>query len=69
MDIESWEYEAILGSPAIFSSGQIRALVVELHVDLLARRGLQADTIAHFLERHGYRLDPASGGLAWIWHD
>jgi hypothetical protein len=43
--------------------------VVELHVELLARRGLQAATLAHFLENHGYRLDPNSGGLAWIWHD
>jgi len=69
MDIESWEYEAILGSPELFRSGRIRALVLELHPELLAARGLRVEDIAELLSACGYRLDPASTGLAWIRHE
>lgn len=69
MDIESWEYEAILGSAELFRSGRVRALVVEIHADLLARRGRNVAEISDLLSAAGYRLDPSSGGLAWIRHE
>jgi FkbM family methyltransferase len=55
MDIEGWEYEAILGSPALFTSGAIRAISLELHPDHLRDRGLDAQRIVDFLVGCGYR--------------
>ena len=55
MDIEGWEYEAILGSPALFASGAIRAISLELHPDHLRDRGLDAQRIVDFLQGCGYR--------------
>lgn len=66
MDIESWEYEAILGSPEIFRNGRIRALVLELHYPLMQQRGLDPEKIPSFLRACGYTLAPDSAGLVWV---
>lgn len=58
MDIEGAEYEAILGSPAMFRSGRIRSIALEYHPDILDRRGLRSAEIHHFLLDCGYELDP-----------
>lgn len=57
MDIEGYEYEAILGSPEGFRSHRIRTIALELHTALLSRRGLNERQITAFLEDCGYRLD------------
>ena len=54
IDIEGWEYEAVLGSRALFTSGRVRALALELHPQLLAPRGLDAEQITLFLAGCGY---------------
>jgi FkbM family methyltransferase len=54
MDIEGWEYEAILGSRALFSERRVGAIVLELHDDHLRRRGLEAGRITGFLTECGY---------------
>jgi FkbM family methyltransferase len=55
MDIEGWEHEAVLGSRALFESGQIRALTIELHDDHLRARGLTSKPIVDFLIGCGYQ--------------
>lgn len=53
MDIEGYEYEAILGSQ-VFASGRVRALALELHETILKQRGRSENEIIAFLERCGY---------------
>jgi FkbM family methyltransferase len=55
MDIEGWEYEAILGSRPLFETGVIRAITVELHADHLRARGLDFKPIVDFLQGCGYK--------------
>jgi FkbM family methyltransferase len=61
MDIEGWEYEAVLGSRELFAARRIRALALELHPQLLAPRGLDAAAITTFLAACGYREVPGRG--------
>ena len=58
MDIEGGEYEAVLGSPALFHSGRIRALALEYHPDILGRRKHRPLDIHEFLLAGGYEIDP-----------
>ncbi|MBX3735677.1 MAG: FkbM family methyltransferase [Candidatus Didemnitutus sp.] len=66
MDIESWEHEAILGSPEIFREQRVRALFLELHPNLLQQRGLDPAAIPNFLTSCGYSHAPDTRGLVWI---
>jgi len=54
MDIEGFEYEAVLGSRGLFQSGLIEHIALELHPGLLERRGKSADEILQFLAACGY---------------
>jgi FkbM family methyltransferase len=67
MDIEGFEYEAILGSPRLFESGRIAALALELHPDPIAQRGLDASAIARFLSRCGYSLAADAPTAVWVY--
>ena len=55
MDIESFEHEAILGSPEIFAERRVRTLIVEVHDRLLRLRGKDAGEIKIFLSACGYK--------------
>ena len=66
MDIESWEYEAILGSRELFLSGRVRALILELHTDLLLRRQRRAEDVTAFLRACAYDCLPDSAGAVWL---
>jgi FkbM family methyltransferase len=57
MDIEGFEYEAILGSPELFREQRIKALALELHPRALVARGHTAEGIVHMLKSYGYRID------------
>ena len=59
VDIEGWEYEAIMGSPEIFANHHVKAIALELHPHILAKRGLSEKTIVDFLDSCGYVLSPA----------
>jgi FkbM family methyltransferase len=58
VDIEGYEYEALLGSRQLFRDGIIRALALELHPELIRKRNLDPGDIPSFLESSGYRRDP-----------
>lgn len=66
MDIESWEHEAILGSPEIFRAGLVRVLLLELHPALLQKRGLDPEAVPRFLVECGYEHLADSAGIAWV---
>ena len=57
MDIEGFEYEALLGSRDIFRDGTIEYLALELHPTILSRRGKAEKDILDFLDECGYRRD------------
>jgi FkbM family methyltransferase len=59
VDIEGYEYEAIMGSQDLFASGRIKAIALELHPGHLAKRNLSGEDIVRFLTRCGYRRDPS----------
>jgi hypothetical protein len=66
IDIEGYEYEAILGSPDVFRRHRIGAVILELHRELLARRGLKPEAITDFLGECGYRIMPGFDDLVYV---
>jgi FkbM family methyltransferase len=57
MDIEGYEYEAILGSPELFASQRVETLALELHGTQMRARGRNPEAIQAFLLDSGYVLD------------
>jgi len=68
MDIEGFEYEAILGSKDIFKSGRVGGLALELHPPALSRRNHSADEIVRFLESSGYERDATTPNTVFLWN-
>jgi FkbM family methyltransferase len=66
MDIEGFEYEAILGSRELFSAGRIKAFALELHPPRIERRGLKVADITSFLTEAGYALEPGLSNTVWV---
>jgi FkbM family methyltransferase len=66
VDIEGAEYEAILGSPEVFEDHRIKAIALELHDAVLARRGKLASQIESFLDKAGYRKTDQFGNSVWL---
>ncbi len=66
VDIEGFEYEALLGSPEVFQRHRIRALALELHPTILADRGKCSSDIEQMLTSAGYRLTEAFGNSVWV---
>jgi FkbM family methyltransferase len=64
MDIEGFEYEALLGSPSVFAHHRVRALALELHPRILEQRRKNATDIVDMLTRHGYRLVDTSDHIS-----
>ena len=56
MDIESYEYEAIIGSN-VFKKKMVQAMILDLHSKFLEKRGLNPDKIIDFLLNCGYKID------------
>jgi len=57
MDIEGFEYEAVLGSREVFLGTTLEYFALELHPTILARRGKPEKDIVDFLADCGYRRD------------
>jgi len=66
IDIEGWEYEAVLGSRTLFESGLVRAIALELHPRALTSRGLEITAITDFLTECGYQEQPGVGHLLLV---
>jgi FkbM family methyltransferase len=54
IDIEGFEYEAVLGSRELFEQGVIEHLALELHPHILKARGKREADILDFLTASGY---------------
>lgn len=66
VDIEGFEYEALLGAPEVFQRHRVAALALELHPTRLASRHKDATDIATMLERCGYKLTTSEGNDVWL---
>jgi FkbM family methyltransferase len=67
MDIEGFEYEAIMGSKELFQDGRVRAFALELHPAVILGRGHDPETLVAFLRDRGYREDRSTGNAVFIW--
>jgi len=65
MDIERAEYEAMLGSKAIFQFHRVKVFALELHPHQLLRRKKSILDISEFLENCGYELISGQGNSVW----
>jgi FkbM family methyltransferase len=65
MDIEGFEYEAVLGSPDVFRQRRIVAFALELHPQAIAARGLDPRRIEAALQDWGYRIDASFDTLVF----
>lgn len=61
LDVESYEYEVILGSKPLFESDIIENIVLELHPSVLEQRGKRVEYIEEFLLSAGYKKDNEFG--------
>lgn len=66
IDIEGFEYEAVLGSPDVFRQRRVRCLLIEIHDALLAKRSRRSADIVDFLLDCGYRRTACAGFEAFI---
>jgi len=57
VDIEGFEYEAVLGSAELFRERRVRAVALELHPTILARRGLDPERVLAVFRDAGYVVD------------
>jgi len=65
MDIESFEHEAVHGGEALFRAGAVRALILELHYDMLRKRKLDVEAVPRLLRACGYEQEALFSGLVW----
>ncbi len=65
VDIEGFEYEALLGSPEVFREHRIRSMALDLHPSLIEARGKSCDDILRMLEECGYQITKPFGH--WVW--
>ncbi len=66
VDIEGFEYEALLGSPDVFRKRRVKALALELHPTILANRKKDTSLINKMLEEYNYRMTDIFGNTVWI---
>jgi FkbM family methyltransferase len=65
LDVEGFEYEAIMGSQAIFRERRVGVIILELHSALLQKRHLNPQVIVRFLHECGYSRDIRFGTLVF----
>lgn len=63
IDVEGFEYEAILGSKELFAGNLIENIALELHPSILSKRGKSEQEILDFLVANGYEKNTTAGTL------
>ena len=66
IDIEGFEYEAVLGSADVFRRQRVRHLLIEIHEELLGKRKRRSADIVEFLLDCGYRRTSYAGFEVFI---
>jgi FkbM family methyltransferase len=65
IDIEGYEYEAVLGSKEVFLNKIPKRIALELHPELLAERGKSANGLTAFIQGCGYKRVPNLDNLVF----
>ena len=60
IDVEGYEYEVLLGAKRLLEQRK-PPICLELHLDLLERRGVQPRSVLAQLESHGYQFRSCAG--------
>jgi FkbM family methyltransferase len=60
IDVEGYEYEVLIGARQLLAREK-PPICLELHLDLLERRGVRPQTVMSELQSHGYRFKSCSG--------
>jgi FkbM family methyltransferase len=60
VDVEGYEYEVLIGARELLARSK-PPICLELHLDLLERRGIQARAVTAELQSHGYRFRSGAG--------
>lgn len=60
IDVEGYEHEVLVGARRLLARHK-PAICLELHLDLLERRGLSAALVIDELASHGYRFETSAG--------
>ena len=66
IDIEGWEYEAVIGSAQVFQSGRIKVIALDYHLNELAARGRSASDIDRLLCDAGYQQSSEHENTVYI---
>jgi FkbM family methyltransferase len=66
VDIEGFEYEALLGSPEVFGQHRVQVLALELHPTILANRNKDVEDITKMLAGCDYKMTDACGNTVWL---
>jgi FkbM family methyltransferase len=66
VDIEGFEYEALLGSREVFRQHRVQVLALELHPTILANRNKDVGDIAKMLAECDYKMTDACGNTVWL---
>jgi FkbM family methyltransferase len=66
VDIEGFEYEALLGSPEVFKKHRVKALALELHPWILVERKKEVSDITNMLEECGYKKTEIVNNDVWL---
>jgi FkbM family methyltransferase len=66
VDLEGFEYEALMGSVEVFAQHRVRALALELHPTILSDRGKEVSEITKMLCRCGYLMAEAPSNTVWL---
>ena len=66
IDIEGFEYEAVMGAKDVFVPDRITKIALELHPSLLEKRGHNPDDLKDFLKAQGYTRDPTTRHLLFV---
>jgi FkbM family methyltransferase len=66
VDIEGYEYEALLGSKRVFEQRRVKRLALELHPTILEDRGKDGNEIDAMLKHCGYRREDECFNEVWV---
>lgn len=57
MDIEGFEYEALLGCKKLFESKKIKKIICEVHHKFLKKRGINHEDVLKMLKNNGFKVE------------
>jgi FkbM family methyltransferase len=67
VDVEGSEYEILMAAGDLLRRGVIQAIALEIHNEILERRGLSGQNLHQHLLQCGYELNKDLGNWVYLW--